>query len=463
MKSNYFSFRAYKDKYLITNEMGFYSSITERDFKLLVQQKYDAIEKTKLAELMEKYFVYDEEDDVFIEKIKEFYRSNKQYLFEATCLHIFVMTNACNMCCVYCQAQDSAQTNKGKMSFEIAEKAVEVALQSPNRFLTFEFQGGEPLTNFETIKHIVEYAEQNKNDKEISYTVVTNTLLLNDEMMDFFSLYKFDVSTSLDGDAEVHNYNRPQITGDETYKYVVENIRRLQERNIGTGAIQTTTKKSLSNSSRIVQAYKDNYLHYLFLRPLTPLGYAKEHWDEIGYTAEDFLLFYKETLDEIIKSNLEGYKIVEGHASIFLRKILAQESDNYMELRSPCGAGVGQLAYYYDGKIYTCDEGRMLSEMGLPDFCLGHVDMTYDQLMESDVCKITCQASVLEGIPHCCDCIYHPYCGVCPVVNYAMENNIYSREANGYKCKIYKGILDILFDYIVEDDKRVMEIFKTWL
>ena len=72
------------------------------------------------------------------------------------------MTNACNISCVYCQAQDSAQEKKGKMQEMTAKAAVDIALQSPNEYLTFEFQGGEPLLNFETIKYIVEYSEQNK-------------------------------------------------------------------------------------------------------------------------------------------------------------------------------------------------------------------------------------------------------------------------------------------------------------
>ena len=166
-------------------------------------------------------------------------------------------------------------------------------------------------------------------------------------------------------------------------------------------------------------------------------------------------------LNEIIQCNKDGYYISEGHASIFLRKILEQSADNYMELRSPCGAGVGQIVYYYDGSVYTCDEARMLSEMGLPDFCLGDVNDSYDGLMNTRVCRVTCQSSVLESIPQCCDCAYHPYCGVCPVINYAMEQNLYSRSANGYRCKIYKGILDILFEYLSDD--TVMEIFRRWL
>ena len=462
MKINYYNFSNFNDDYLITNEMGFHSFLSKLEFDNLISEQFDNISEEKTDELKDKFFIYDVEDDVFIEKVKDYYRDNKRYLFDATCLHIFVMTNACNMSCIYCQAQDSEQKNKGMMTKEIAEKAVDIALQSPSRSLTFEFQGGEPLTNFDTIKHIVEYTEGRKIEKNINYTVVTNTLLLDEEKIEFFEKYKFDISTSLDGKRELHNFNRPKISGDGTFDVVIKNIHILQERNIPVGAIQTTTKKSLLNPVEIVESYVENDLHYIFLRPLTPLGYAKEHWDEIGYTAEEFVSFYREALKEIIKRNISGYKIAEGHACVFLRKIIALESDNYMELRSPCGAGVGQMAYYYDGLIYTCDEGRMLAEMGLPEFKIGCVDNSYDEMMESKACKITCQSSVLESIPQCCDCAYHPYCGVCPVVNYAMENNIYSREANGYKCKIYKGILDTLFEFI-HDDNQIVEIFKTWL
>lgn len=463
MKINYFNFKEFKDKYLLTNEQGNFFFLNKTDFKNLINSNFNMLDETILEGLKKYFFVYDEDENVFIEKASAPYRDNKRYVFDATCLHIFVMTNACNMCCVYCQAQDSEQLFKGMMDKETAEKAVEIAMQTPSNSITFEFQGGEPLANFEVIKYIVEYTEAHKNDKNVTYTVVTNTLLLTDEMIAFFKQFNFAVSTSLDGNKDIHDSNRPRAIGGGTYDIVCSNIRRLQENMVGVGAIQTTTRKSLSAPQAIVDAYRELNLHYLFLRPLTPLGYANEHWDEIGYTAEEFLQFYKVALAAIIQCNREGYQISEGHASIFLRKIIGHVSDNYMELRSPCGAGIGQLAYYYDGKIYTCDEGRMLSEMGMPDFQLGDVNKSsYDDLMESKVCKVTCQASVLEGIPQCCDCVYHPYCGVCPVINYAMEQNIYSRQANGYRCKIYKGILDILFEYINEDIET-LEIFKTWL
>lgn len=69
---------------------------------------------------------------------------------------------------------------------------------------------------------------------------------------------------------------------------------------------------------------------------------------------------------------------------------------NYMELRSPCGGAIGQLAYYYDGNIYTCDEGRMLAEMGNDSFKLGNVNNTYKELMETGATKAMCISSCLE-------------------------------------------------------------------
>lgn len=77
-------------------------------------------------------------------------------------------------------------------------------------------------------------------------------------------------------------------------------------------------------------------------------------------------------MDALIEINKKGRFIKEDHASILLRRVRG-DFMNYMELRSPCGAGVGQLAYYADGDIFTCDEGRMLHEMGQSTFRLGNV------------------------------------------------------------------------------------------
>lgn len=135
-----------------------------------------------------------------------------------------------------------------------------------------------------------------------------------------------------------------------------------------------------------------------------------------------------------------------------------------MELRSPCGASVGQLAYYYDGQIYTCDEARMIGESGDKAFCLGNVfENNYDNLISCGVCKATCAASIVESVPGCCDCVYQPYCGICPVVNYSTDGDIFSKQYRNYRCRIYNGILDFLFELIKNNNAEVMKILYSWI
>ena len=105
----------------------------------------------------------------------------------------------------------------------------------------------------------------------------------------------------------------------------------------------------------------------------------------------------------------------------------------------------------------------MVSEMGDKAFRLGTVDNTYDEIIESPVCKATQAASVIESLPDCSDCVYQPYCGVCPVVTYAMDGDIFPRGPKGYRCRVYKGIQDMLFEYIKEADPVIMDIFSSWV
>ena len=461
MKLNYFNFKKFASKILLTNDFGDYLFVSNSEFKNILLKNVD-LNSEFGKKLIEKNFVYDKTNLEYSLDNKYNMRRIKGHLNEATSLHIFVVTTACNMGCIYCQANSGSLKNQLYMTKEIAEKAVDVALQSPSHFLNFEFQGGEPLMNFEIIKHIVLYAEMNKGKHEISYNIVTNLTLLTDEIIDFFKEYNLGVSTSLDGNEFIHNNNRPFKNGDETFSKVIDSIKRLRKEDINVGAIQTTTKTALKYPKEIVNAYKEIGFETIFIRPLTPLGKATVNWSEIGYTPEEFIRFYKQALKEIIDINKNGYYLREEHSSILLTRING-EFINYMELRSPCGASIGQMAYYPDGNVFTCDEGRMLYEMGDNTFCLGNVfDNMYSELINNGVCKTVCASSILETIPTCCDCVYQPYCGTCPVVNYANGKDVIEKEPHGYRCKIYSGMLDSLFEYVSSGDMYIINILESW-
>lgn len=459
---NFFNFKKFGDEYLLTNDTGRHVFVSEDILRSLIQR--NDLPEEIYNRLKDNFFIYDEHDSVFTERVKGYIRDNKNYLFSSTALHIFVLTNICNMSCVYCQAKDDAHIVHHKMSKEVAEKSVDLALCSPSRFLTFEFQGGEPLANFEVLRHIVEYTEEHKKGKNVSYSIVTNLTLMTDEILDFLMEHKINISTSLDGDEELHNHNRTFQNGTATYKIVTNQIRHIHERGYDVGAIQTTTMQSLNKAEEIIDTYVSLKQTSIFIRPLTRLGTAERVWNEVGYTADEFLRFYEKCLRYIIKLNQEGVIICERHAVIFMKKILSGFSENYMELRSPCGASVGQMAYFYDGNVFTCDEGRMLYEMGNDAFKLGNVFKdSYDDLIQSPACKTVCISSLLEGQLNCCDCVYQPYCGTCPVINLAQEKDLFFKNAKSYRCSVYGGMLDIIFKILKDNKPDEINVFNEWI
>lgn len=459
---NYFNFRRFRDEYLITNDAGEYAFVSASDLDKLLNK--EALPESVFTMLSDNHFIFDANKAVFVNDYKNYVKANKRYLFSGTSLHIFVLNNVCNMGCIYCQAKDEDTMTGCYMNKETAEKCVDIALSSPERILSFEFQGGEPLLNFDTLKYIVEYAEKNKGGKHISYNLVTNLTTMTEKMREYLISKGINVCTSIDGPKELHDRNRPYLNGSGTYDDVRTQMNRLSDDGMTLSAIQTTTRYSLPFAKDIVDEYRSLGQKELFIRPLTRLGTAEKVWDEIGYSADEFLLFYRECLDYIIQLNKDGIQMKEKHAVLFLKKILCGISDNYMELRSPCGASIGQVAYYADGNIFSCDEGRMLYEMGDDTFKLGNAYKNdYDDLIQSPACKAVCIASLLEGQITCSDCIYQPYCGTCPVINLAQDKDIFVKKARSFRCQVYGGILDYLFERLYENDEETVRILHGWV
>ncbi len=459
-KLNYFNFMEREKNYLITNDAGRYAFLSNEDFRKLVNK--EKLEENTYKELMKKGFIYSINDEIFANEFANEVHKMKEYIFSPTSLHIFVVSKNCNFRCVYCQAGNLGENQNYKMSEETAKRAVDIAMQSPSNYLTFEFQGGEPLTNFEIIKFIIEYSKSINQNKNIEYNLVSNLTLLTDDMIEYFMKNEVMICTSIDGNKEIQNKNRPYPFKD-SYDETVSKIKRLQNLNVKVNAIETTSRYNLTKYKELVDEYISLKLNNISLRPLTQLGKADINWKNIGYEVKEFLEFYKKTFDYIIQKNKEGYFIAEDIAKIFLKKIINNESVNYMELRSPCGGVLGQLAYYYDGNIFTCDEGRMLYEMGEETFKIGNVyENNFKELIESDITEALAVSSCIECIPTCNSCVYSPYCGTCPIITLSQDDNIFAKNPNEFRCSIYKGILNILFEYIEKDDD-IKRIFEKWI
>ena len=176
-----FRFKRLNDQFLLINDIGKYCCLDSAVFKSLVLDRLD--HNSEVYKLLEKEgFVFEDSEELFAERVKYDLRMAKSYLFAATSLHIFVVTNFCNSQCLYCQAESGSFNNKKMMTRDTAEKAVRIALQSPQNILDFEFQGGEPLSNYEIIKHIILYTEAHKGNKIVHFNLVSNLTLMNEEM-----------------------------------------------------------------------------------------------------------------------------------------------------------------------------------------------------------------------------------------------------------------------------------------
>ena len=181
------------NRFLITNDFGNYSFLTNKQFYNLLKDQMDSSDDDeKKTELIEKGFIGIHGQEQFFTQHANKLIDMKSYLFHAPSLHIFVVTTACNGDCVYCQAQ-SHHTGTGlMMEKETAEKVIDLVLSSPSSYITIEFQGGEPLLNFDLIRFVVETVEQKQIHKKINFSIVSNLTKITEEMIaKYFAQYFF--------------------------------------------------------------------------------------------------------------------------------------------------------------------------------------------------------------------------------------------------------------------------------
>ena len=138
-------------------------------------------------------------------------------------------------------------------------------------------------------------------------------------------------------------------------------------------ALLTTTRDALSRGREIVDTYASLGCRALFLRPIDPFGFMEKTGHRVEYPRAEYLKFYRDTTDYIIEQNLAGVQILERYAAIFLTKIMTGEDPNFLDIRSPGGAGLSAIAYNYDGFVFAGDEARMLHETGDDTFLLGRL------------------------------------------------------------------------------------------
>lgn len=464
-----FRFERFNDnEYLLTNEVGEYIFLQNEDFYRFVSGELD--EKSDLFfDIASKQIATTDKVEDVVPMLATKFRTKKSILRDFTTLHMVVPTLRCNSSCIYCQvARKNMDDHSADMDKKTAKNMIKHIFSSPSKYIKIEFQGGDPSTDFEMVKYIIEEAEwQNLfKKKDLSFVICTNISLLNEKMVTYLKKHKCDISTSLDGPRDLHNTNRPLQTTEHTHEIFEENLQMIN-RICGCGsvsALMTTSKHSLGRFKEIIDEYVRLGFNNIFLRSLNPYGFAKQYKDKIAYPIDDFITNYKEGLDYIIELNKQGTFFIEGYAALLLKRILTPFATGFVDLQSPAGVGIAGAIYDYDGNVYVADEGRMLARFKDYKFRLGNVnENTYQEMFNGDKLHSIIKDACTECLPMCSDCVFQPYCGADPVRNYSEQGDIIGFRPTSDMCKKNKAIMHYLFELLKKHDPEINRIFWSWI
>lgn len=452
--------------FLIVNELGEYHFLREEDFHSFRRHELDTTEDVYL-DLRSKHFLLDEHCDTYWPYAVSQYRTRKSFLQGGPALHIVVVTLRCDHTCRYCQVSRQLESaSRFDLSEPHALLVIDRIFESPSAHLKVEFQGGEPFLAFDRIRFMVEKIEERNasEGRTIEFVIATTLHHLTDERLEFCRRHRISLSTSLDGPEDLHNRNRPR-RGSDSYERTIAGISQARAA-LGADAVSalvTLTRESLKRPEEIVDTYVDLGFPAIFLRPLSPYGFAVRATFRIGYSVDDFLAFYDRALDRIVQVNQAGTYLEETYTSILLQHILTPHPTGYVDLCSPAGAMLGALVYNYDGGVYASDEGRMLAETGDRSFLLGSVSDSYAGLLTSPAARDLLQSNVAEALAGCSDCAFLPYCGADPVHHRAVHGRQEGHRPTSDFCRRQTALFQRIFRRLAGPRDPSLSVMMSWL
>ena len=260
---SFFRYRKVGERYVVTNLAGEYAVLSADDFAAFSEGTLDR-ESDAFLTLRARSFIRDEIDP---EDLRQKAARRKRFVGEGPGLHIVVVTGRCNETCVYCHASRHDLADLAKdMTAETADATVDLIFETTSSGLTIEFQGGEPLVNFDIVQRIVARAKE-KNEragKALDFTLVSNLAAMDDEKLEFLMENRVQVCTSIDGPPALHNKQRI-LPGGDSFTVTEEWIKKINQGYIDRGldpetyhveALLTTTKGALSQPTEIVDVYR---------------------------------------------------------------------------------------------------------------------------------------------------------------------------------------------------------------
>lgn len=319
--------------------IGLYGTRTLKE----IQEELSGYEAGEIEEVYEEIRRLESEGALFTKDeyedyITEFKR--RPTVVKALCLHI---AHDCNLACRYCFAEEGEyHGDRSMMSFEVGKQALDFLVENSGsrRNLEVDFFGGEPLMNFEVVKQLVAYGRslEEKHSKKFRFTLTTNGVLLNDEVMEFANREMANVVLSIDGRREVHDKMRPTRNGKGSYDLIIDKFKKFAEmRNGKSYYVRGTFTHDNLDFSKDVLHLADEGFDQISVEPV--VGPEEERYTikeaDLPKIMEEYDLLAK----EIIRREKEGKSFTFFHFMIDLTG-----GPCVAKRLSGCGSGTEYLA-----------------------------------------------------------------------------------------------------------------------
>ena len=378
----------------------------------------ECLEDIRSLEKSGKLFTEDEFENLAID-----YKNNSNVV-KALCLHV---AHTCNLSCSYCFAsQGKYHGDRALMSFETGKQAFDflIANSGTRKNLEVDFFGGEPLMNWDVVKKLVEYARsvEKQHNKNFRFTLTTNGVLIDDDVIDFANKEMSNVVLSLDGRKEVNDHFRIDHAGRGSYDLIVPKFKRLVEKRGGKDYYMrgTFTHNNVDFTNDIFHM-ADLGFKELSMEPVVcPPG------DPYALTEED-LPKLKEQYEILAKEMIRRKKTGDGFTFYHYMIDLTNGPCIYKRITG-CGSGTEYMAVTPWGELYPCHQF-----VGDPKYSLGNVWTGVTRKEVQDEFR-SCNAYARK---ECRDCWAKLYCsGGCAANSYHATGSI-----NGvyeYGCELFK-------------------------
>lgn len=373
---------------IIKNMVEKYSyrlNITEEE----IEECYNQIEELKNSNQL---FTEDKFRDM-ASKLKE----KTSGVIKALCLHI---AHTCNLNCSYCFAsQGKYNGQRGIMSLEVGKKAIDflVSNSGTRRNLEVDFFGGEPLMNFEVVKEIVKYARgiEKKVNKNFRFTLTTNGMLIDDDVIEFANKEMSNVVLSLDGRKSVHDKFRVDYAGNGSFDRIVPKFQKLVKAREGKNYyMRGTFTHNNPDFLEDIKTMLDLGFNELSMEPVV----CKED-DPSALTQEDVEIVLKQ-YEDLAKLMIERRR--EGRPFTFYHYMIDLSGGPCIYKRiSGCGSGTEYMAVTPWGDLYPCHQF-----VGDEKYKLGNI---YDGIDNIEIQQEFASCNVYAK-KECDDCWARLYC-----------------------------------------------------